>query len=152
MEIAPKSPLYHEPLCPYSQALLSTIPSPDPHLSRRCIILKGDVPSPIDPPAGCRFASRCFATPGACEVGGPNLTAVLPSHRCACHRHANVQQSDVTKLARQIEYAAARPAHGMGGADANADPASSDPDAPAEAKAKGEVLFRPNSFFVQYTS
>ena len=73
-------------------------------------------------------------------MGGPNLTAVLPSHRCACHRHANVKQSDVIKLARQIEYVAARPAHGMGGADANADPALSDPDIPAEAKAEGEVL------------
>lgn len=140
MEIAPKNTLYHEPLCPYTQALLSAIPSPDPHLSRKRIILKGDVPSPIDPPAGCRFASRCFARVGACEVAGPDLTEVLPNHWCACHRYANVKQADVTKLARQIQYEAARPTYGMGGADANADPVSSDPDTPAEAKAKGEVL------------
>lgn len=140
MEIAPKNELYHNPLCPYTQALLSAIPSPDPHLSRKRIILKGDVPSPIDPPAGCRFASRCFAKVGACEVGGPDLAEVLPNHWCACHRYANVKQADVTKLARQIQYEAARPTYGMGGADANADPVSSDPDTPAEAKAKGEVL------------
>lgn len=140
MEIAPKNSLYHEPLCPYTQALLSAIPSPDPHLSRKRIILKGDVPSPIDPPAGCRFASRCFARVGACEVEAAPLTEVLPGHRCACHRYAGVKQADVAKLARQIQYEAARPTYGMGGADANADPVSGDPDTPEEAKAKGDKL------------
>ncbi len=140
MEIAPKNTLYHEPLCPYTQALLSAIPSPDPHLSRKRIILKGDVPSPIDPPAGCRFASRCFARVGACEVEAAPLTEVLPGHWCACHRYAGVKQADVTKLARQIQYEAARPTYGMGGADANADPVSGDPDTPEEAKAKGDEL------------
>lgn len=140
MEIAPKNTLYHEPLCPYTQALLSAIPSPDPHLSRKRIILKGDVPSPIDPPAGCRFASRCFARVGACEVEAAPLTEVLPGHWCACHRYAGVKQADVAKLARQIQYEAARPTYGMGGADANADPISGDPDTPEEAKAKGDEL------------
>ena len=140
MEIAPKNSLYHEPLCPYTQALLSAIPSPDPHLSRKRIILKGDVPSPIDPPAGCRFASRCFARVGACEVEAAPLTEVLPGHWCACHRYAGVKQADVAKLARQIQYEAARPTYGMGGADANADPISGDPDTPEEAKAKGDEL------------
>ncbi|WP_304137969.1 oligopeptide/dipeptide ABC transporter ATP-binding protein [Parafannyhessea umbonata] len=154
MEIAPKNELYHNPLCPYTQALLSAIPSPDPHLSRKRIFLKGDVPSPIDSPAGCRFASRCLATPGACEVGGPNLTAVLPSHRCACHRHANVKQSDVAKLARQIECVTARPAHGMTWAEPTLTPIRSRATlTPRRRLRLREKCFpRPNSFFVQYAS
>ena len=122
MEIAPKNSLYHEPLCPYTQALLSAIPSPNPHLQRKRIILEGDVPSPIDPPAGCRFAGRCFAKVGACEVGAPDLTEVLPNHMCACHRYANVAEEDVLRVARGLQYDAARPTYGRGKADVNADP------------------------------
>ena len=140
MEIAPKNELYHKPLCPYTQALLSAIPSPDPHLSRKRIILQGDVPSPIDPPDGCRFASRCFAKVGACEVGAADLREVLPNHWCACHRYTDVKPDNILKTARDIQYEAARPTYGFGGADANADPISPDPDTPEEAAAKGERL------------
>ncbi len=123
MEIAPKNSLYHEPLCPYTQALLSAIPSPDPHLQRKRIILEGDVPSPIDPPAGCRFASRCFAKVGACDVAAPELREILPDHLCACHRYEkNSGAADVRKLARDIQYDAARPSYGRGAKDVNADP------------------------------
>lgn len=140
MEVAQKNDLYHEPLCPYTQALLSAIPSPDPHLSRKRIILQGDVPSPIDPPAGCRFASRCFAKVGACDVAAPELREVVGGHLCACHRYDNMPEADVRGTARKIQYEAARPTYGMGGADANADPVSFDPDTPEEAAAKGEKL------------
>ncbi|KXB62909.1 ABC transporter ATP-binding protein [Olsenella sp. DNF00959] len=140
MEVAQKNDLYHDPLCPYTQALLSAIPSPDPHLSRKRIILQGDVPSPIDPPAGCRFASRCFAKVGACDVAAPELREVVAGHRCACHRYDNMPEADVRRTARKIQYEAARPTYGMGGADANADPVSFDPDTPEEAAAKGEKL------------
>ena len=122
MEIAPKRSLYHEPLCPYTQALLSAIPSPDPHLQRKRIILEGDVPSPIDPPAGCRFASRCFAKVGACDVAAPDLREVLPDHMCACHRYESVAPADVVKTSRDIQYDAARPSYGRGAKDVNADP------------------------------
>ncbi len=122
MEIAPKNSLYHEPLCPYTQALLSAIPSPDPKLQRKRIILEGDVPSPIDPPAGCRFASRCFAKVGACDVAAPDLAEVLPDHMCACHRYENVDQKAVSKMARDIQYDAARPTYGRGKRVVNADP------------------------------
>lgn len=140
MEVAQKNDLYHEPLCPYTQALLSAIPSPDPRLSRKRIILSGDVPSPIDPPEGCRFASRCFAKVGACDVAAPELREVAPGHLCACHRHENMAADDVRAVARRIQYEAARPTYGMGGSDANADPVSSDPDTPDEAAEKGEEL------------
>lgn len=122
MEIAPKQSLYHQPLCPYTQALLSAIPSPDPHLQRKRIILEGDVPSPIDPPAGCRFASRCFAKVGACDVAAPELREVLPNHMCACHRYENVAEEKILEVSREIQYDAARPSYGRGEKETNADP------------------------------
>ncbi len=87
MEIAPKKSLYADPLCPYTQALLSAIPSVDPASKRNRIILEGDVPSPINPPSGCRFSSRCFAKVAGCEETTPELVEVKPNHHCACHRY-----------------------------------------------------------------
>lgn len=87
MEIAPKGSLYNDPLSPYTQALLSAIPSVDPSDKRERIILEGDVPSPIDPPAGCRFSSRCFAKVEGCDETIPTLREVKPNHWCACHRY-----------------------------------------------------------------
>lgn len=122
MEIAPKESLYTEPLCPYTQALLSAIPSPDPKLQRRRIILEGDVPSPIDPPAGCRFASRCFAKIGACDVSAPEQREVLPDHICACRRYDNVAPELARDLSLEIQRDAARPSYGRGSDLINDDP------------------------------
>ena len=85
MEIAPKRSLYADPLSPYTQALLSAIPAVDPKSKRERIILQGDVPSPIDPPPGCRFAGRCFKRLGVCWNSVPELREVKENHRCACH-------------------------------------------------------------------
>ncbi len=138
MEVAPKNSLYHEPLCPYTQALLSAIPSPDPKLQRRRIILEGDVPSPIDPPAGCRFASRCFAKVGACDVSAPEQREILPDHLCSCHRYDTVDADDVRQLALDIQYAAARPSYGRGSDLMNADPVvTPEADLAAEGDASG---------------
>ena len=87
MEIAPKNALYADPLSPYTQALLSAIPSVDPAAKKERIILEGDVPSPIDPPPGCRFASRCFAKVNGCDEIMPPLVEVKPDHCVACHRY-----------------------------------------------------------------
>ncbi|MDU1879846.1 MAG: ABC transporter ATP-binding protein [Eggerthella sp.] len=87
MEIAPKNALYADPLSPYTQALLSAIPSVDPAAKKERIILEGDVPSPIDPPPGCRFASRCFAKVNGCDEVMPPLVEVKPDHCVACHRY-----------------------------------------------------------------
>ena len=122
MEIAPKESLYTEPLCPYTQALLSAIPSPDPKLQRRRIILEGDVPSPIDPPAGCRFASRCFAKIGACDVSAPEQREVLSDHICACRRYDNVAPELARDLSLEIQRDAARPSYGRGSDLINDDP------------------------------
>jgi oligopeptide transport system ATP-binding protein len=86
VEIAPSKDLYLAPLHPYTQALLSAVPIPDPSLQRPGrIILKGDVPSPIDPPAGCRFHPRCRYAEGICSEKEPALCEVRVHHWAACH-------------------------------------------------------------------
>lgn len=89
MEIAPKRELYANPLHPYTQALLSAIPLINPDKKKERIILKGDVPSPINPPAGCRFASRCFKEMEQCKRQAPVLQEVTPGHYVACHLFAD---------------------------------------------------------------
>lgn len=85
MEIAPKRELYSNPLNPYTQALLSAIPIINPEKKKERIILKGDVPSPINPPSGCRFCSRCFKELDQCKLQEPILKEVSPNHFVACH-------------------------------------------------------------------
>jgi len=85
MEIAPKRELYANPLNPYTQALLSAIPIINPEKKKERIILKGDVPSPINPPSGCRFCSRCFKELDQCKLQEPILKEVSPNHFVACH-------------------------------------------------------------------
>lgn len=85
VEIADKDSLYAEPLHPYTQALISAIPSPDPRNKKERIILTGDVPSPLNPPTGCPFHPRCPMAMEQCSVTKPELKEVKPSHRVACH-------------------------------------------------------------------
>lgn len=85
VEIAPKRELYANPLHPYTQALLSAIPVINPEKKMERIILEGDVPSPINPPAGCRFCSRCFKEFENCRLEEPLLKEVSPNHFVACH-------------------------------------------------------------------
>lgn len=85
VEAAGSLELYKNPLHPYTQALLSASPMPDPNLDRRRIILKGDVPSPIDPPPGCRFHTRCLYAKDVCHTNEPELREISPEHWAACH-------------------------------------------------------------------
>jgi oligopeptide transport system ATP-binding protein len=87
MELAGSEELYKDPLHPYTQALLSAIPIPDPIMerTRERIILKGDVPNPMDPPSGCRFRTRCFAAQDICSKVVPVWQEVRPNHFVACH-------------------------------------------------------------------
>jgi peptide/nickel transport system ATP-binding protein len=85
VEIADKKSLYAEPLHPYTQALVSAIPEPDPRKKKQRIILQGDVPSPIDPPKGCAFHPRCIHAMAECSQTKPALKEVRPGHQVACH-------------------------------------------------------------------
>lgn len=84
MEVAEKNELYNNPMNPYTQALLSAIPSVDITHKKERIILKGDVPTPINPPPGCRFASRCFKAKDGCSESCPQLRDMGNGHLVAC--------------------------------------------------------------------
>jgi oligopeptide transport system ATP-binding protein len=86
VEVASAEELYVQPLHPYTQALLSAIPIPDPTRKRDRIILTGDVPTPINPPSGCRFRTRCPMAIGECAQIDPDLREISPGHVAACIR------------------------------------------------------------------
>jgi oligopeptide/dipeptide ABC transporter ATP-binding protein len=85
VELAATRPLFRSPQHPYTEALLSAVPVPDPTVARKRIILAGDVPSPVDLPTGCRFHTRCPYAFDRCRVEEPLLKEVLPGHFAACH-------------------------------------------------------------------
>jgi len=87
MELADRDSLYENPMHPYTQALLSAIPIPDPRIERRRkrIILTGDIPSPVNPPSGCRFHTRCPIAFDRCRVEIPPFAEYKPGHFAACH-------------------------------------------------------------------
>lgn len=88
VELAPGKDVYALPLMPYTQALISAVPVPDPEIEamRERIILQGDVPSPINPPSGCHFHTRCPFAIEECRQRVPQLVEIKPSHRAACIR------------------------------------------------------------------
>lgn len=87
MELTDRESLYTNPLHPYTQALLSAIPVPDPNIEekRQRIILQGDLPSPANPPKGCNFNTRCPFVMDICHQEDPAFVEVQPGHYCACH-------------------------------------------------------------------
>jgi len=85
VELASSRELYTSPKHPYTEALLSAVPVPDPTAKRRRIVLQGDVPNPIQPPSGCHFHPRCPHVMERCRIESPQLREVAPGHVAACH-------------------------------------------------------------------
>src|SRR5437870_479396 len=111
VELSPAEELYQRPIMPYTEALLSAVPIPDPDLSdqRERIVLEGDVPSPINPPSGCRFHPRCRYMTDICVQVEPPLVDYGNGHLAACHHPLNVDKEtlDRVKVSRLHTPAAA---------------------------------------------
>jgi oligopeptide/dipeptide ABC transporter ATP-binding protein len=102
MEVAPSARLYDRPLHPYTKALLSAVPIPDPAVEskRERILLKGDLPSPANPPRGCRFHTRCpFAQKERCPDEVPELRVLESGHTVACHYAEEIEAGEITTRA-----------------------------------------------------
>jgi len=100
VELADAKTIYADPLMPYTKALISAVPVPDPQVEavRQRIVLEGDVPSPINPPSGCRFHTRCPYMIQACKEVVPPLVEIKPNHFAACIR-ISPEQPDIEKVA-----------------------------------------------------
>src|SRR5690242_13910175 len=100
VELSPAEELYSRPIMPYTEALLSAVPIPDPDLAekRERIVLEGDVPSPINPPSGCRFHPRCRYATDICKEVEPPLVDYGDGHLAACHHPLNVDEATLQKV------------------------------------------------------
>ena len=85
VEMAPKKELFKNPQHPYTKALLSAVPIPDPDVKMKRIILEGDIPSPANPPSGCKFHTRCPYAKPICKEKVPELKDYGNDHQIACH-------------------------------------------------------------------
>jgi oligopeptide transport system ATP-binding protein len=109
VELSPAEELYTRPIMPYTEALLSAVPIPDPDLAekRERIVLEGDVPSPINPPSGCRFHPRCRYATEVCREIEPPLVDYGRGHLAACHHPLNVDKEVLGKLEVAEQYSPA---------------------------------------------
>jgi len=102
MEVSPAEELYHKPIHPYTSALMSAIPIPDPRRNRARdrLVVSGEPPNPINPPSGCRFHTRCGRATDICRASEPPLTEYVDGHLAACHHPQNVTQEEIAASSR----------------------------------------------------
>ncbi|MEU7027165.1 oligopeptide/dipeptide ABC transporter ATP-binding protein [Streptomyces sp. NPDC046275] len=134
VEEAPSDALYAEPMHPYTRALMSAVPVPDPEVEERRerILLHGDLPSPANPPAGCRFHTRCpWAQQTRCATERPELTDVGGGHKVACHFAREIQDGTITR--------AGEPEKAAGAAEATKAEKAGKAVVPAQATAEPEA-------------
>jgi len=102
VELASRDDLFAEPLHPYTKALLSAVPEPDPSLAAaQRVILEGDVPSPANPPKGCNFCTRCPAVMDICHKIDPEFRTVLPGRQVACHHFSEINNPGADQTASE---------------------------------------------------
>jgi oligopeptide/dipeptide ABC transporter ATP-binding protein len=102
MEVSPAEELYHKPIHPYTSALMSAIPIPDPrrNRARERVVVGGEPPNPINPPTGCRFHTRCPRATDICRTSEPPLTEYAGGHIAACHHPQNVTEEEIASSSR----------------------------------------------------
>ncbi|MDX3683111.1 dipeptide ABC transporter ATP-binding protein [Streptomyces sp. AK04-4c] len=147
VELADRTSLYEAPMHPYTKALMSAVPVPDPRrrgAKSDRILLKGDVPSPISPPSGCRFHTRCWKATQVCKTTEPPLLQLKTGHQVACHHPENGEDQapgDAPLVADVITVksaAPAEPAVAESVAEEASEPAA-EPETPAEPEASEEA-------------
>ena len=92
VEFGAKEQIFGNTLHPYTKALFSAVPVPNPHVKMNRIILKGDIPSPVNPPSGCKFHTRCESCMEICKKFAPTYREVEEGHFCACHLYASEEE------------------------------------------------------------
>ena len=112
VELASRDDLYNRPMHPYTKALMSAVPVPDPgrKTKRERILLTGDVPSPINPPSGCRFRTRCWKATEKCALEEPPLVTYASGHQVACHYPENLPGSEGKEKTTTVTISAKVPA------------------------------------------
>jgi oligopeptide/dipeptide ABC transporter ATP-binding protein len=105
VEVSPAEELYEKPIHPYTEALLSAIPIPDPreNRARTRATVTGEPPNPISPPSGCRFHTRCPHATEVCKTVEPPLTEYAGGHLAACHHPRHVSAPDLAAAARSAD-------------------------------------------------
>jgi oligopeptide transport system ATP-binding protein len=101
VEVAETKDLFLNPVHPYTHALLSAIPAPDVRDRQQRIVLAGDVPDSVNPPAGCRFHTRCPFVETRCENEEPLLESIAKGHRVACHRKHDMEKLVMEKFGQK---------------------------------------------------
>ncbi|MER5208118.1 dipeptide ABC transporter ATP-binding protein [Streptomyces sp. NPDC002825] len=142
VELADRKSLYEAPMHPYTRALMSAVPVPDPRrrgAKSERILLKGDVPSPIAPPAGCRFHTRCWKATDLCKTQEPPLLELRPGQRVACHHPENAEGVTIPAARESVEVTITKAPEPKAPEEPQPEDAAEEPegkDAPVEPEVK----------------